>query len=68
MNWKETAVVWVSTHKRANVTGRCDYLVSPPNMRREGRWSHTVLSGTSHSWALYPGIILAWANFRNGKE
>lgn len=35
--------------RETNVTGQCDYLVSPPNMRRKRRWSHMVFSVTS--WA-----------------
>lgn len=29
------------------MTGQCDYLVCPPNVRRKRRWSHMVFSVTS---------------------
>lgn len=48
MNWKETAVVCRFLYTReVNVTGQCDYLVSPPNVRGKRRWSHMVFSVTS---------------------
>lgn len=59
MNWGETAVVGFPHTRECNVAGQCDYLVSPPNMRRERRWSHLVPFRTSHGWALYPRVFFA---------